>query len=58
MKKILLLAAVAFGAISASAQAIEQPKFFDNWSIGVDGGVTTPMKGQAFFGSMRGVWGR
>lgn len=57
MKKILLLAAVAFGAISASAQAIEQPKFFDNWSIGVDGGVTTPMKGQAFFGSMRGVWG-
>lgn len=57
MKKILLLAAVALGSISASAQAVEQPKFFDNWSIGVDGGVTTPMTGQAFFGSMRGIWG-
>lgn len=57
MKKIILLAAVALGAMSASAQAVEQPKFFDNWSVGLDGGVTTPMKNHAFFGSMRGLVG-
>lgn len=57
MKKSIILAAFAFGAMTASAQAIEQPKFFDNWSIGLDGGVTTPMKHHAFFGSMRGLVG-
>lgn len=57
MKKILLTAVVALGAISASAQAIEQPGFFDNWSIGLDGGVTTPMNHAAFFGDMRGIVG-
>lgn len=57
MKKTLLFAAIAFGAMTASAQAIEQPKFFDNWSIGVDGGVTTPMKGHAFFRAMRPIVG-
>ncbi len=57
MKKILLIAAVAFGAASASAQAIEQPEFFDNWSIGIDGGVTTPMRGHAFFRAMRPIVG-
>lgn len=57
MKKSLLLVAIALGAISASAQGVEQPKFFDNWSLGVNGGVTTPLHGQAFFGSMRGLVG-
>ena len=57
MKKIVLLAAIALGAMSASAQAVEQPKCFDNWSIGVDGGLTTPMKHHAFFGGMRGLVG-
>ncbi len=57
MKKTLLLAAIAFGAMSASAQVVEQPGFFDNWSIGVDGGVTTPMTGHAFFRAMRPVVG-
>lgn len=57
MKKTLLLAAIAFGAVSASAQVVEQPKFFDNWSIGVDGGATTPMTGHAFFRAMRPVVG-
>ena len=33
MKKIILLAAIALGAMSAQAQAVESPKFFDNWSI-------------------------
>ncbi len=57
MKKIVLFAAIALGAMSASAQAVEQPGFFDNWSIGVDGGVTTPLKGHAFFRAMRPVVG-
>ncbi len=43
--------------MSANAQTIEQPKLFDNISIGVDGGVTTPMNHGAFFGDMRGVIG-
>ena len=59
MKKTLLAAAAiaAFGGLSAGAQVMQQPKFFDNWYIGLDGGVVTPMKGQAFFGSMRGAAG-
>lgn len=58
MKKSIVFAAVALGAISASAQqALEQPKFFDNWSLGLDGGVTTPITHHAFFGSMRGLVG-
>lgn len=59
MKKILL-AVATFGAISslaASAQVVEQPRFFDNFSIGLDGGVTTPLNHQPFFGSMRGLVG-
>lgn len=43
--------------MTANAQAVEQPSFCDNWSIGVDGGVTTPMKNNAFFGGMRGIVG-
>ena len=57
MKKTILFAAIALGVMIASAQGVEQPKFFDNWSIGVDGGLTTPMKHHAFFGSMRGLVG-
>ena len=48
---------MAISAMSVSAQAIEQPKFFDNWSVGLDGGVTTPLTHSAFFGSMRGLVG-
>lgn len=58
MKKVLLIVAVAlFGAASAQAQeaqALAVNKCSDNWSIGVAGGVTTPMKHAAFFGDMRG----
>lgn len=57
MKKTLLLAACALGTIGASAQVVEQPGFFDNWSMGLDGGVTTPLKNHAFFGSMRPLVG-
>lgn len=53
-----MMAALAAVALSASAQnAIESPRFFDNWQIGVEGGVTTPMHHAAFFGDMRAVVG-
>lgn len=58
MKKFLLAAAlVATGATVANAQLLKQPGFFDNMSIGLDGGVTTPLNHAAFFGDMRGVVG-
>lgn len=58
MKKTLILSMLAIGAIGASAQnAIEQPSFGDNWSFGLDGGVTTPLVNHPFFKSMRGVFG-
>lgn len=57
MKKTILLAVCAFGAVAASAQAIEQPRFFDNWSMGLDGGVTTPLTHHAFFPNMRALVG-
>lgn len=59
MKKMLLTAAILAGSIaSMSAQkAMLKPGFFDNWSIGLDGGVTTPLNHAAFWGDMRGVVG-
>ncbi len=57
MKKSILLGALVLGAMTANAQAVEQPGFFQNWSVGLDGGVTTPMTHHAFFGSMRGLVG-
>ena len=57
MKKSILLGALVLGAMTANAQAVEQPGFFQNWSMGLDGGVTTPMTHHAFFGSMRGLVG-
>lgn len=58
MKKLLLLATAATAAIlGASAQAIETPACFDNLSIGVQGGVTTPLTHHSFFKSMRPVVG-
>lgn len=57
MRKSVLVAALALGGLAASAQLVEQPKFGDNWSIGVDGGVTTPLNNAAFWGDMRGQFG-
>lgn len=57
MKKILLFSAIALGAMSASAQAIEEPKLSDNVSIGINGGVATPMMHEPFFKAMRPIVG-
>ncbi len=58
MKKTLLLSAMGLMTLGASAQiAIEQPSFSQNWSIGLNGGVATPMVNHPFFESMRGTFG-
>lgn len=45
MKKFILICALMFSAmVSVNAQtAIETPKFFDNWYLGVGGQATTPL---------------
>lgn len=58
MKKALLMAVAVAGAMTASAQqAQEHTNFGSNWSIGLDGGVTTPLTHHAFWGDMRGTVG-
>ncbi|MDE6017379.1 MAG: OmpA family protein [Muribaculaceae bacterium] len=60
MKKTLLAASLLLaGAATMTAQeAMQKPGFFSNMSIGVQGGVTTPMtSGKNFFKDMRGVAG-
>lgn len=57
MKRTLLFSALAVSALSIYAQAIEQPSLCQNWSIGVDAGVATPLIDYPFFSSMRGVVG-
>lgn len=59
MKNLIVTTALALGAISAASaqQAVEAPKFGDNWSLGINAGVTTPMNHHPFFKSMRPVVG-
>ncbi len=58
MKKIILIAALALGVTAAQAQVtVQGSKFSDNWSLGVKGGMTTPLKNHAFFGCARGLAG-
>lgn len=59
MKKILLMAAVAVGVMSASAQTtVEGSKFTDNWSITLKGGAVSPLRPDGgFFENARGIFG-
>lgn len=59
MKKTILLSVLAFGALTLQAQTMVVPYggFFDNWSIGINGGGTMQMKGGSFFKSARPVFG-
>lgn len=44
MKKLLLLFMLMCGIVTANAQiATQNSKFSDNWNIGIEGGVFTPM---------------
>ena len=42
-KKMLLGLVLATTAVSAQAQVLEGTKILDNWSIGINGGVVTPL---------------
>ncbi|WP_289732828.1 OmpA family protein [uncultured Duncaniella sp.] len=54
MKRLILASALVGCIMGASAQdLIERPTFGDNWQLGLDGGITTPLKGHSFFGNMR-----
>lgn len=45
MKKLfLMLAVAAFSAQTMTAQTVEESKNFDNWYIGINGGVQAPAK--------------
>lgn len=57
MKKILAILAVCAVCVSASAQqpAYEKGKFFDNWSIGADGGINTNLYNWHKGGGVLGV---
>lgn len=58
MKKIILIAALALGAMSAQAQVtVQGSKFFDNISLGLKGGAVTPAKGHSFWQNCRGIFG-
>ncbi|MDE6438440.1 MAG: OmpA family protein, partial [Muribaculaceae bacterium] len=61
MKKIMLLAAMALGIISAGAQVtVQGSKFTDNWSFTLKGGAAIPGKAVAdhgFWSGSRGIVG-
>lgn len=50
MKKIILFAAFAMGAVASQAQTtVAGSKFFDNWSFTLKGGMVSPMENVGFF---------
>lgn len=56
MKKHLFLAIamISFAVSSVFGQTVENSRFFDNWLVGVKGGIVTPLKGE---GTPRGMAG-
>ncbi len=58
MKKIILFAALAMGAVASQAQTtVAGSKFFDNWSFTLKGGMVSPMENVGFFKAARGIAG-
>lgn len=59
MKKTIFLSVFALGALTINAQTavIESGGFWDNWSMGIQGGATMKTKGAAFFKSARPAFG-
>lgn len=58
MKKIIILAALAIGAMTANAQVtVQGSKFSDNWSLGLKGGAVSPFEGSGFWKNSRGIVG-
>ncbi|MCH5181553.1 MAG: OmpA family protein [Prevotellaceae bacterium] len=60
MRKIALFFAAALAVLSAGAQkngALSGTKFFDNWSVTVNGGVNAPVTNCYFWKNMRPSYG-
>lgn len=59
MKKTILLSVFALGAMTINAQTavIESGGFWDNWSMGIQGGATMKSQGSGFFKSARPAFG-
>lgn len=59
MKKAILLTMFALGTLSINAQTavVESGGFWDNWSMGIQGGGTMKMNGGGFFKSTRPAFG-
>lgn len=62
MKKLFLIATAAVGMMTANAQqALEATNFGSNWSVGIDGGATSPLKspfeGKNFIDNARAIVG-
>ena len=59
MKKMILLSVFALGALTINAQTavVESGGFWDNWSMGIQGGATMKMNGSGFFKSARPAFG-
>lgn len=57
MKKFLFLLLGALSISNLNAQVLEGNKFRDNWSFGLNGGITTPLTHSTFFKNSRAVVG-
>lgn len=59
MKKsiLFLLGIMTFGCLTAQETTISGTKFTDNWSVGLNGGIVSPLTHSAFFGNARAVVG-
>ena len=59
MRKTILLSVFALGTLTINAQTavVEGGGFWDNWSMGIQGGATMKMSGAGFFKSARPAFG-
>ncbi len=54
---VVAMIAIFATSFAMSAQTVESSRFTDNWSVGVKGGITTPLHHAAFWGDARPVVG-
>ena len=59
MKKLFILSLVGLASLSAIAQetTLQETRFTDNWSVGLNGGIVTPLTHHAFWGNARSAVG-
>lgn len=57
MRKSLIVLLSLLGLSNLNAQVLEGNKIRDNWSIGLNGGIVTPLTHSAFFKNARAVVG-